>query len=311
MIDPQSLCCPACKAELKKIEKVYVCCDISCVHNVTENGFLVLDSCPVLISEILCDTVCDPKSINSFVVRSSPDTALKKIKSWVRGVSNVTIKNCNAFVDNLKKNNKNPRVLVIGGGTLGLGSDALYEDKSIVCTSVDIYKTNLTDLVCDGHYLPFKGSYFDGVWIQAVLEHVVEPQAVISEIHRVLKSNGIVYAETPFMQQVHEGAYDFSRYTVLGHRYLFRDFDEISIGGNGGAEVALSWSLRYFVLAITNSIRLSKLTGIFFTLVLRPFSFLIKKESLYDSSSGVFFLGRKSTHKLTHKELVRLYSGKL
>jgi SAM-dependent methyltransferase len=277
----------------------------------TENGFLVLDSCPVLISEILCDTVCDPKSINSFVVRSSPDTPLKKIKSWVRGISKVTIKNCNIFVDNLKKNNRTPRVCVIGGGTLGLGSDALYEDKSIRCTSVDIYQTNLTDLVCDAHYLPFKDSYFDGVWIQAVLEHVVEPQVVIAEIHRVLKSDGIVYAETPFMQQVHEGAYDFSRYTVLGHRYLFRDFDEISIGGNGGAEVALSWSLRYFVLAITNSISLSKLTGIFFTLVLRPFSFFIKKESLYDSSSGVFFLGSKSTHRLTHKELVRLYSGKL
>ena len=152
---------------------------------------------------------------------------------------------------------------------------------------------------------------FDGVWIQAVLEHVVEPQVVISEIYRVLNKNGLVYAETPFMQQVHEGAYDFSRYTVLGHRYLFRDFDEISIGGAGGAEVSLSWSLKYFILAITNSAKLAKLTGIISTLLLKPFSFLIKKESLYDSSSGVFFLGRKSTHRLTHKELIRLYSGKI
>ena len=38
--------------------------------------------------------------------------------------------------------------------------------------------------------------------------------------------SGIVYAETPFMQQVHEGAYDFTRYTVLGHRYLFKKFKQ-------------------------------------------------------------------------------------
>jgi SAM-dependent methyltransferase len=245
------------------------------------------------------------------MVRSSPDSIFKKFKSLVKGTPAVTLENCNTFVNNLKKISKTPRVLVVGGGTLGLGSNALYEDESIQLTSIDVYRTDLTDLVCDGHYLPFKESYFDGVWIQAVLEHVVEPQVVVSEIYRVLDKNGLVYAETPFMQQVHEGAYDFSRYTVLGHRYLFRDFDVICIGGVGGAEVALSWSLRYFVLAITNNTKLAKLVGFFSTLLLRPFSFLVKKESLYDSSSGVFFLGRKSTHRVTHREVVELYSGKL
>ena len=64
---------------------------------------------------------------------------------------------------------------------------------------------------------------------------MVEPEKVVAEIYRVLKENGIVYAETPFMQQVHEGAYDFTRYTVLGHRYLFRQFHALSIGGNKGS----------------------------------------------------------------------------
>ena len=34
--------------------------------------------------------------------------------------------------------------------------------------------------------------------IYAVLEHVLEPNVVVSEIHRVPKDNGIVYAETPY-----------------------------------------------------------------------------------------------------------------
>ncbi len=46
----------------------------------------------------------------------------------------------------------------------------------------------------------------------------------MKEIHRVLKDDGIVYADTPFMQQVHEGAYDFTRFTLSGHRWLFKNF---------------------------------------------------------------------------------------
>ena len=57
--------------------------------------------------------------------------------------------------------------------------------------------------------------------------------------------------QTPFMQQVHEGAYDFTGYTVLGHRYLFRDFEALDFGGNKGANVALAWSIKIFVWAIT------------------------------------------------------------
>jgi len=80
------------------------------------------------------------------------------------------------------------------------------------------------------HTIFFDASSFDGVIIQAVLEHVVEPNHCVEEIHRVLKENGLVYSETPFMQQVHLGRYDFTRFTHLGHRRLFRKFKEICGG---------------------------------------------------------------------------------
>ena len=44
-----------------------------------------------------------------------------------------------------------------------------------------------------------------------------------------------------FMQQVHERAYDFTRFTQSGHRWLFRRFSEVSAGPVGGAGVALAW----------------------------------------------------------------------
>ena len=54
-----------------------------------------------------------------------------------------------------------------------------------------------------------------------MLEHAVDPDRVAAGIHRVLKPQALVHAETPIMQQVREGAYDFTWFTVLGHRYLF------------------------------------------------------------------------------------------
>jgi hypothetical protein len=82
------------------------------------------------------------------------------------------------------------------------------------------------------------------------LEHVLDPSAVVAEIHRVLKPDGYVYAETPFMQQVHERAYDFSRFTRSGHRWLFRQFDEIDAGPITGPATAFLWSMRYLLRAL-------------------------------------------------------------
>ena len=61
---------------------------------------------------------------------------------------------------------------------------------------VDVYATQSVDVICDAHYIPYGNGVFDGVWIQAVLEHVLEPSKVVSEIHRVLKDGGVVYADT-------------------------------------------------------------------------------------------------------------------
>lgn len=52
----------------------------------------------------------------------------------------------------------------------------------------------------------------------------VNPYRCINEVYRVLNENGIVYASTPFMLQVHMGKFDFTRFTHSGHRRLFRNF---------------------------------------------------------------------------------------
>ena len=127
------------------------------------------------------------------------------------GGNPVAVSNSTKFIGLLKQETLRPVVLVVGGGAVGLGADELYRDDSIELVGTDVYASPHTVLVADAHKLPFDDGGFDGVWVQAVLEHVLEPATAVAELHRVLRPEGLVYAETPFMQQVHERAYDFSR----------------------------------------------------------------------------------------------------
>lgn len=305
-----NLCCPCSKkSDLTKGKEGYICSQEDCPHSKTENAFPIANDIPILISETQTDTVCSLDAGKTYVER--PFSELSTLKKLLVGESKVTKQNCNSFVDLVTKSLERPKVLVIGGGEKGSGTSELWKSENIEIISLDIYASNITDIVCDAHYMPIEDNTFDGVWIQAVLEHVVEPTKVVSEIYRVLKTDGIVYAETPFMQQVHEGAYDFTRYTVLGHRYLFKEFEMIKIGGNKGPDLVLVWALRYFVWSLTRSRKLARIVGLSFGLFMRPFAILMSARSMFDASSRVFFLGKKAQSKSTvsHKDLVSLYKG--
>lgn len=105
------------------------------------------------------------------------------------------------------------------------------------------------------------------------------------------------------------GTTTYTRYTVFGHRYLFRDFSTITLGGLNGLEVVLAWSFRYFFWSISRNKRLSRIIGFLFALLLKPFSFLVSKKSIFDSPSGVYFQGRESRQRIKHDELPTLYRG--
>lgn len=194
-------------------------------------------------------------------------------------------------------------VLVIGGGEIGSGAEALYSRVRVV--GLDIYASPHTQLVADAHDLPFLDETFDAVWIQAVLEHVIDPTRVVEEIHRVLRPAGLVFADTPFLQHVHEGAYDFTRFTLSGHRWLFRRFDLLEAGATAGAGTSLLWALRGFVGALTGSRGLARAAGaLFFWL---PW-FDRQTPSHEDVACGVYFYGSKGQATLTARDMVGFYA---
>jgi SAM-dependent methyltransferase len=207
-----------------------------------------------------------------------------------------------------------PRVLVVGGGTLGAGMAPLLDHPAVDAAETDVWIGPRTQLVCDGHDLPFADGSFDAVVCQAVLEHVMDPPRVVAEMRRVLAPGGLVYAEIPFMQQVHEGAYDVTRYTYVGLRRLFRDFDEVAAGPVCGPAMALAWSARYLAVTLAGRSALARRLAAH---LVPLFTFwlpwldrrLIDRPGALDAASSIGFLGRRREAPLTDAEVVAAYRG--
>jgi SAM-dependent methyltransferase/uncharacterized protein YbaR (Trm112 family) len=221
--------------------------------------------------------------------------------------------NYRKFAELLLANCNRPIVLVVGGSVPGKGMNEILASGEIEFVETDVSFGPRTSLICDAHQLPFSPGSFDGVLVQAVLEHVLDPSRCVEEIHRVLNERGLVYAETPFMQQVHGREYDFTRFTHLGHRRLFRGFEEISSGAACGPGMALAWSYTYFLLSFAKS-RMARVMVIAFA---RLTAFWVKyldylmidTPAALDSASAYYFIGRKSGQCPTDQELIRLYRG--
>ncbi|GBE16485.1 hypothetical protein BMS3Abin15_00302 [bacterium BMS3Abin15] len=205
------------------------------------------------------------------------------------------------------------KILVVGGSIEGKAMDTIYSKESFEVVGTDVSFGPYTKVISDGHDIPFDDQTFDCVIVQAVLEHVLDPNRCVHEIHRVLKPSGIVYAETPFMQQVHMKQYDFTRYTHLGLRRLFRQFEEIKSGACGGPGMALAWSYAYFLKSFTTSAIIRRFLNqfaAFTSFFLKYFDYyLIDKPGSYDAAAGFFFMGKKSDDILPDKELIKQFKG--
>lgn len=309
----KSLRCPVCHGELGPLDHDG---RFHCLNDQCQTTYPTIDGIPCLINE--------NSSIFSFddfiqqretTLRLKENKIIKTIQRSIPSTSNniKAKRNYRLFAQKLLKKSSHPRVLVLGGSILGQGMEAILSFPAIEFVETDVSFGPRTTLICDAHDIPFVDGSFDGVIVQAVLEHVVDSFACVEEIHRVLKKDGLVYAETPFIQQVHGRQYDFMRFTHLGHRRLFRKFTEIESGAVCGTGMALAWSYEYFLLSFVKSRFARRLVKAFAGLTsfyLKYFDHLtIDKPGTLDAASGYYFMGKKSDTPLADKELIKLYRG--
>lgn len=303
--------CPVCQSRLALNKNA-----LSCKNGACGLSFPVVGGVPVLIDE--------KNSVFSFEdYREKRKTTLpaeeSKARRFAKRLTPGISKNFRAeenyrqFKTKLLEISREPLVLVVGGASEGEGINILLNEPSISLVESDISFGDRTALICDAQALPFADESLDGIVVQAVLEHLLKPEIAVSEIRRTLKPGGLVYAETPFIQQVHMGRYDYYRFTHLGHRWLFRDFEEIESGAVAGPGVALAWSYRAFLTSFAKSKRGRDYLNLFARLSgfwLKYFDhYLIQKSGSLDSASCYFFLGRKSKSSISEKELIAMYKG--
>jgi SAM-dependent methyltransferase len=303
--------CPRCKSLIVFAGEACRCSSAECVFS-RGQGFPKVHDQPILVDGET--SAISPESLTrtlgaSPIRRRTPGFADRLLDALRLNSAHQSRRNCAAFLSKLDSTTqKRPLILVIGGGARGAGVEAFYAlgAHSLLC--FDIYASLDTQFIADAHTIPLNDCTVDGVWIQAVLEHVVEPTQVASEIWRVLKPGGLVYSEIPFMQQVHEGAYDFTRFTLSGHRYLFKGFEVIDAGVTGGAGTQLLWAIDHFVRAVTRSRSLGKAAKLAF-LWLTWFDLVSSRAHSQDAASGTYVLGRKAAGAITHRDVVQFYSG--
>jgi SAM-dependent methyltransferase/uncharacterized protein YbaR (Trm112 family) len=308
----ERLRCPVCHARVRERGQEYECLGAGCAAR-----FPVVDGIPVLINErASVFSIADFVSCRQTFFSDAGDSRL--VRTAMRLVPTIgnnykAKENFLRFGNLLLEQERRPRVLVLGGSIPGEGFESLATNPSFELVETDVSFGPRTMLICDAHDIPFEDETFDGVVVQAVLEHVVDPYRCTEEIHRVLKARGAVYAETPFMQQVHGGRYDFTRFTHLGHRRVFRRFEEIDSGAVAGPGTALAWSHQYFLLSFVSSRpmrALARVAAAFSSFYLKYLDrFLIDKPGALDAASAYYFLGRKGQQPLPDRDLTKLYRG--
>lgn len=317
MLRDVQLLCPCCHAgPLEQPDRTqWICTNSECAR-----AFPVVAGRPVLL--------CEERSVFSFddyrhKADMIPDhdpspgghglSMAQKAKKWLKKIvptKSLSISDFSASeaLQEVARQKPNGRVLVVGAG------DVQFEGHdSIDITYSDVVITAITDLIADAHDLPFPDEYFDAVLAVAVLEHVADPYRVESEMRRVLTRTGWIYVVTPFMQQVHMGRYDFTRFTAVGHRRLLHHFDELRSGVATGPGMALLWAQEFFIRSLIRNATLATVAAYAVRLTMFWIKYLdyytAKSPVAYDAASSFYFFGQKRDVSLSDRDIIAQYKG--
>jgi SAM-dependent methyltransferase len=88
----------------------------------------------------------------------------------------------------------------------------------------DLREGNGVDRIEDAQQLSFDDESVGTVLMLEILEHLPDPQAAISEAHRVLCDDGLLAVSTPFNYGLHAFPDDYWRFTPSGMHRLLEEF---------------------------------------------------------------------------------------
>lgn len=187
------------------------------------------------------------------------------------------------------------------GKILNIGSGYIpgFTGTSESIINTDLFYFKGVNVISDAHQLSFGSQKFEAAILESILEHTADPVLVVKEASRVLKKEGIIFVEAPFLYEFHSAPFDYYRFSLPGIETLLKDFEKIESGISAGPTGALTSVLRnYFAIIFSfNNTVLYELLNVFFGIVLFPFKFLdffiIRFKNAGNISSVFYFIGKK------------------
>ena len=155
----------------------------------------------------------------------------------------VTLNQTN-YIDQIIEDTKGKIVLNIGSGNQRPIPHAI---------NVDFQDGNQVDSIQSAYELSFDDESVDFVFSIGLLEHLKYPHKAIDEFKRVLKPNGEIYCEVPFLQPFHPAPEDYWRTTIDGLETWLEDFQKIESGFSSGPSSTLSWFLDEYEKYVPNA----------------------------------------------------------
>jgi len=124
----------------------------------------------------------------------------------------------------LLKDLKGAKILDVGCGFGALSSVLSDRGACVTATEIDQKRLEQAKMLVNNdvrfvkvknEILPFKDETFDVVVLFDVIEHVSNPEAIIEEVYKTLKPNGLLYVEfTPYYSIVGHHLYDYTKWPI-------------------------------------------------------------------------------------------------
>ncbi|MBI5787565.1 MAG: class I SAM-dependent methyltransferase [Candidatus Schekmanbacteria bacterium] len=142
---------------------------------------------------------------------------------------------------------KASKILDIGGKKAKKRGQFDIEKYCLKVEYVNLDEKTAPDYLCDAEHIPVEDDVFDGVVCSELMEHVLNPKAVLAEAYRVLKPGGTLLLSSPFLFRIHADPYDYARYTDFFYQTALEDlgFRKVCIEKHGGFFSVLADMLKH------------------------------------------------------------------
>lgn len=259
--------CVSCHSQLQKCEKKFICKNCNADYQITNNKSVVF--------------ITDEEELNSNKIE-------RPILDYGYGQYETMILN----------EHQEEIIIEIGSG-INTYKDSMYENVILL----EIFPYSTTDIVCYAEDLPFVDNSIGGVVCCAVLEHVKNPFHVIKEFYRVLKPDGHLRIDVPFLYPYHSSPDHYFNMTISGVKELCKDFIpiEVGVGGHQLPCFGLHEILAYYFQGINDPKIARKIQKMS---VKKFMDFLqdckskytethLNSKTIENIAAGVFFYGKK------------------